>query len=621
MTTPAELPTQTSANGIAGVPAEPNGAGPADDLADSQSDTVAPRMLGRVATPAGMEATSDEFSFWVPEGTPVERTQLVTATSTFAGSGTVTFYGSVDEVSRRSRRRDILEERDRYDGALDTVIDIESTGVTHARARVLASMPPLLTPPREESPVCLAGERDAHIAFGVGEMLQPLPFGLLKNGASGDAGPAYLDLGDLLGQNGAHVNVNGIPGGATKSSTLMTLLTTVLNYAHQNRRSAGLHVVPVVLNVKSTDLFFIDRPSRTYQRLEEHEAPVWKRIGINNPGPFKGSVFFAPQQRRNAAAEPVGRSAAPFSWGLRDLIEHGLFSYLFTGEQREESRDFAGLISSVERMLTRDVRDQDGMLRPSLNDGQPDNPTTIVKLLEWVQAQLRLAPPARDAHISPFHGNTLSMLARRLQAVVYGNSGVIRANEESGHPLDVLSTETVAPRVVDIQSIADAGLQRFVVGALLRQIADARTGPTAVPGLRYIIVLDELNRWAPKGGRDAVTRLIERVAAEMRSQGCILFGAQQQASLVSEKVIEAAAIHMIGRTGALEMDQAVWRGLPPVYRRMVSGLSRDEKVVLLPTARQPLFARMPCPAWAMRHEEALPEPSPAHVPGIVVEEE
>jgi hypothetical protein len=96
----------------------------------------------------------------------------------------------------------------------------------------------------------------------------------------------------------------------------------------------------------------------------------------------------------------------------------------------------------------------------------------------------------------------------------------------------------------------------------------------------------------------------------MRSQGVVLLGAQQQASQVSEKVIEAAAIRMLGRTGALELEQTVWKSVPPAFRRLVSGLRKEEKVVLTPSARQPMIVRMPCPAWAMNHEDVLFTPPP-----------
>ena len=37
----------------------------------------------------------------------------------------------------------------------------------------------------------------------------------------------------------------------------------------------------------------------------------------------------------------------------------------------------------------------------------------------------------------------------------------------------------------------------------------------------------------------------------------------------------------------------------------MSGLRKEEKVVLTPSARQPMIVRMPCPAWAMNQEDVL----------------
>jgi DNA helicase HerA-like ATPase len=138
-------------------------------------------------------------------------------------------------------------------------------------------------------------------------------------------------------------------------------------------------------------------------------------------------------------------------------------------------------------------------------------------------------------------------------------------------------------------------------------LVEQRTGPNASRGLVYLIVLDELNRFAPKGSRDPITRLIEQVAAEMRSQGIILLGAQQQASKVSETVIENAGIRAIGRSGTLELAQSVWRGLSPSARRKASSLTPDEKLILQDSFREPMHVRVPFPAWAMRGAEAVPD--------------
>lgn len=138
---------------------------------------------------------------------------------------------------------------------------------------------------------------------------------------------------------------------------------------------------------------------------------------------------------------------------------------------------------------------------------------------------------------------------------------------------------------------------------------DARTGAKAQPNLKYLVTLDELNRFAPKGGRDPITKLIESVAAEMRSQGVLLFGAQQQASLVSARVIENSAVKALGQTGALELKGDIWSTLSEAARRRAESLFPNEKLILQSGFRQPMHVQVPFPAWAMNREEAVFAPA------------
>ena len=48
---------------------------------------------------------------------------------------------------------------------------------------------------------------------------------------------------------------------------------------------------------------------------------------------------------------------------------------------------------------------------------------------------------------------------------------------------------------------------------------------------------------------------------------------------------------MLGRTGSLELEQTVWKSVPSAFRRLVTGLRKEEKVVLTPSARQPMIIR------------------------------
>ncbi|MEX1255070.1 MAG: hypothetical protein WEE64_12095, partial [Dehalococcoidia bacterium] len=160
---------------------------------------------------------------------------------------------------------------------------------------------------------------------------------------------------------------------------------------------------------------------------------------------------------------------------------------------------------------------------------------------------------------------------------------------------------------IDIDRLPDRHLQRFVVAALLRQAIDDRTH-VALQGMHYLFVLDELNRFAPKGHSDPITQLIETVAAEMRSRGVILLGAQQQASLVSPRVVENSAIRVLGRTGGHELRHEVFSFLDESIRDYVEQLGGSDKVVHQPSFREPMHVRVPRPPWAMRRAEASPEP-------------
>ena len=84
--------------------------------------------------------------------------------------------------------------------------------MTYATVSILRVEPPLLTPPIEQSNVYLGGESEASFSYGFGEMHRSMVVGRLRNGGSAYAGLAKVDLAYLLGDNGGHVNVNGMTG-------------------------------------------------------------------------------------------------------------------------------------------------------------------------------------------------------------------------------------------------------------------------------------------------------------------------------------------------------------------------------------------------------------------------
>lgn len=571
---------------------------------------LASTAIGKVASPPRREATSEQFHFWVPRGQLVEKTQIV-LTESQVGDQLVKFYAIVNEVYRQSRKRDIGEEFDTFDGDVGYEPEFKAEGVTFATASILRTQPPVLTPPIEQSPVILGGKAEVQLAYGADEIYNPLPIGLVKNGAGAVAGPGYIDLDYLLGVNGGHMNVNGVAGRGTKSSFLLFVTDMLLRDARrraEEKPSAPnpLMIVPIILNVKGYDLFFIDHWNRNF--APDKHLQDWQALGVDEPSPFQSVAFYAPQMPGGTVAVPTGGSSAaePYSWSLADIVQRGLFVYLFADEDTSDA-NFSALVLDVEAWLTDEHTEHDGTVTRRLRQDQ-GIPTTFQGLLDWITHEAHESDSQRI--LLGHHKGTWTKLRRRLLKLVLEGDGVLRRNDQDGHPLNLAIHSTRDPVVVDLYSLMRVpSLQRFVVATILRQLMDDRTGPAAVNGLVYLVALDELNRFAPRGARDPITQLIETVAAEMRSQGIILLGAQQQASKVSDKVIENAAIRVLGRSGSLEMTQSVWHFLSNSAKRKAASLAIDEKMVIQDNFREPMHVRVPFPAWAMRGAEAQNGPA------------
>lgn len=548
-------------------------------------------LLGRVAAPPNRESTSDFFYFWVERDKLVERGQIVTTTST-VGNRSIRFIGLIEEVYRQSRQRDMGEEVDRFDAITRYEPPFASAGFTFAKVTILRTEPVTHAPPTEESPVRLGGQAEAQKGYGIDRMREDnrLAIGRLRNGGTGYAGPAVIDLAYLLGENGGHLNVNGIAGMGAKSSFLLHLIDQLMRWATRTGRpgdTVRTQLVPIIFNVKNFDLFFIDRWNRNWTAECRND---WKAMGVGDPQPFQNVRFFAAQEPKSENPVRTGRDGVEaYSWGLADIIEQRLFRFLFA-DADIGNPNFGALIGSIEERLTDDTSGG-----PRLRG---DAPRTFEELLTWVKSV------GKDEIGEP-HAGTRASVVRRLRGLIQDSDGVLRRSDSRGKPLSMPKSEVDGPWVIDLFAVKDDKVKRFIVATVFYQLVELRSG-NAVEGLRYLVTLDELNRFAPKTGSDPITEMIERVAAEMRSQGIILLGAQQEASRVSSRVIENAGIRAIGRSGSLELSADVWKFLSPAARTQAAQIMEDEKLLVQASFRAPMLAKIPFPPWALRKEESLP---------------
>ena len=580
-------------------------------LSQTESSTARPDLIGRVGAPGGYEATSSEFFFWARDDAAVEKTQLVHV-ETRIGDKDAHVYGLVVEVYRRSRMDSMLQESDRFDARPVEEVPVEARGVTYGKARVLATAPNLLAPPREDSKVYPALEEHARIAYGVEAMGDPLVVGLIRNGGDMVAGPASVDLDYVLGALGGHMNVTGIAGAGTKSSFLTIVLAQMLRHFDRLRRLRpnspdNPRARAVIINVKGFDLFHLDRYSTAFTSEDLDE---WKLMGWDHPEPL-ACDYYAPQDPVTDRAIETGSpvKVEPYSWTLEDVLLQDLFGYLFSDDDREDD-NFALLVQDVERVLIQEQRDAVNRVTRRLKPGAP---ATFADLFEWFRQGLEDDHAGGNRDWSwlvgrQHHPSTLRRFFRRLRRAVNESGGIFRMDGVGSMPLDISKFPVGRPVVVDIASLPDRHLQRFVVAALFKQAKDESTGGKAQRGMHHLFLIDELNKFAPRGNSDPITQLVEEVAAELRSRGVILLGAQQQASLVSARVVENASVRVIGRTGGHELGQSLFSFLPAELKDYVEKQGPADKVIHEPSFREPMMVRLPRAPWAMRGPEATDEP-------------
>jgi uncharacterized protein len=249
-------------------------------------------------------------------------------------------------------------------------------------------------------------------------------------------------------------------------------------------------------------------------------------------------------------------------------------------------------------------------LSTRLRSGE-DTPQTFRALREYLQDAMRDSDhPVRAGGIHTFQ--SCRALASRIGAL-YAEEGATIFDGDGqgpGHPLVVIGDKTCDPIVIDCHALPRE-LMRFVVASVVDQVKRDRVGATAMRGLKYVIMLDELNWFAPRNSSDEVTRLLEHVAAQLRSQGIILFGAQQHASQISPEIFQNSDMKVLGRTGTIELNTQAWGPLlSKPEKQRAALLSLDEKTVLQGRFFSWMNVRTPFPAWAMKREHIPPPPSP-----------
>lgn len=559
--------------------------------------------VGRVI--ASEHSTTQEFRVVLNDDSYLQLDDMVMLETEVPGAGTIRTYGVVTESE--GFYEGAAFESDTFRIAGEGILP--AAKMRSARVAVTRVDPELWVAPDPGAEVYRAagGERDK--ALYKDEMERPLPVGIGRDGE-----PVYADLDFFDGRKGGHMSISGISGVATKTSYALFFLRMLT--AHPGilgEGAANLRVL--VFNVKGEDLLWLDHPNR---RLDGESIEEWNRLGVE-PDPFRSVRFWAPPRPRSGDVilpHTGGRQEGvdAFAWTPREFIEEGLLSFLFT-----DASDYRNQVAFVEERVRSqllrwavDVAGEAGavVLRPPPSGGSrgapqvvPDPGERVIRTLADLVEDLgeRLDPPDGSEPDQAWSGRTqqgtISAFMRRLHAASHRLGHLIRAGESRR-----IDRAAARVTVVSIQSLHDLG-QRFVVGALLKEAFDEKEQSGRRLPLS-VIVLDELNKYAPREGRSPLKEMLIDIAQRGRSLGVLLVGAQQTASRVAPEVLENAALRVAGRLDAAEAERSEYGWMLPSTKARARLLKPGTMVLSQPAIPVPLVLTFPFPAWATRQEEA-----------------
>lgn len=604
LTSPDDITLEDRRNDLVGLPGVP--AGLAVGLIDASTDATT--QTAQVLVDDAVDLTLDTFV--------VTPQRLV--------DGTVMFhYGIVTEVSGRIEGAEMATDTARLAAAT-------LPGQRFRRAEVswIRTHPEKYLPPSSGARIWIAeGEHRRRALF-------------LDKMAEGEAIPIGLDMNEeivfvpysfLNGDKGAHVSISGKSGVATKTSYALYLLYTLFETRlGKAARKGNSHDRALVFSVKGSDLCLLDKANNRFVDTDEMGAEAkhqWERLGVPDPRPFTDVDVFAPAEDGEPGATPVPqidvrdkRETRAYGWSPRSFIEHGLLEYVFDDLE-------SGQLSFIEQV----VRVQ--LLRwccPLAGDAggevvlvHPDaQPTTPGSTWESALRSLRRKEPV---------GAGAGVVIRTLDDLVGFIAEKVTESEAAYDPLwtgSVAQSTTQAfvrrlwkatPRlrrlvraglaevgldrqisVVDVHALHEDA-QRFVVASVLAAVWAQHEGSTAA-GTTFV-VLDELNKYAPRTGGSPIKSLLVDIAARGRSLGVILIGAQQNPSGVDRNITNNAALEVVGQIKSSESAELGF--LPAAMRSRAQTIAPGTMITSQPLLPAPVPIRFPYPPYATRVSEVL----------------
>ena len=548
--------------------------------------------IGRIIATEKQPSTIEEFTFWTRKDLKLKPFDVVVVDHIKDANGEDSkTFGVVEEISHMTDSPSALAGYISSDfGDVDAKTYTERIGMNYVKCKVVGNDKGIYIPVQEGKKVHLADEEQIMEALGLKDVKNPLPAGYIDmyDGENKKTLPVYFNSHFLIGPEGAHLNISGISGLASKTSYAMFLMKAIQDYAVKGNESVAF----IMMNVKGTDLLKIDQKNERKKELDLIK-PVYDLLGMEMK-PFEKVKYFY----------PYAKEYTTYTYEKESILKERLtnktaaqFKYLFETDEDKECLDllFANVddpnetIESIVNFIMANGGDFKGVetwedflqVAHSYTQSDKRNTTKEISVMSW-RKFYRL--------FNKSYQKCKQMFTNKL-----GDDGVRLRDEIANiNKNDVM--------VIDVAKL-DEESQGFVFGDVMRAVYNLKLGASKRPDEdipdRIVIFIDELNKYAsndvPKSS--PILHQLLDITERGRSLGIVLFGAEQFVSDIHRRVKGNCATQAFGRTNAIEITREDFRFVPSVYKTMLTRMKQGEYIIQNPVFRSMLHINFPLPIY------------------------
>lgn len=547
--------------------------------------------IGRIIATEKQPSTIEEFTFWTRKDLKLKPFDVVVVDHIKDANGEDSkTFGVVEEISHMTDSPSALAGYISSDfGDVDAKTYTERIGMNYVKCKVVGNDKGIYIPVQEGKKVHLADEEQIMEALGLKDVKNPLPAGYIDmyDGENKKTLPVYFNSHFLIGPEGAHLNISGISGLASKTSYAMFLMKAIQDYAMKGNESVAF----IMMNVKGTDLLRVDQKNERKQELDQIK-PVYDLLGMEMK-PFEQVKYFY----------PYAKEYTTYTYEKENVLKERLanktaaqFKYLFETDEDKECLDllFANVddpnetIESIVNFIMANGGDFKGVeswedfqsVVQSYTQADKKNASKEISVMSW-RKFYRLF-------------NKSFQKCRQMFTNQLGNGVRLRDEIANINKNDVM--------VIDVAKM-DEESQGFVFGDVMRAVYNLKLGASKRPDEeipdRIVIFIDELNKYAsndvPKSS--PILHQLLDITERGRSLGIVLFGAEQFVSDIHRRVKGNCATQAFGRTNAIEITREDFRFVPSVYKTMLTRMKQGEYIIQNPVFRSMLHINFPLPIY------------------------